>query len=274
MATTRRCRCWPKARPITGRLWTYVRDDRPFGGPAPPAAIFYYSRDRAASIPPGISRAMRGILQADAYAGFNDLYDGKRKPGPITEAACWAHGRRKLFVLADTREGAAGDRGGAPDRCDLRRRARHQRSAADQRLAVRQERIVAAGRRARRLDACRARQALAPRRGRQGDGLHAQALGGLHPLPRRWPHLPDQQCRRAGTAWHRARPQGMAVRRLRSRRRAGGGDVFADRHRQTQRRRSARLARRRARPDQRPSSRRLDELLPWNWKGRSAKLVA
>src|SRR6202043_2072563 len=45
--------------------------------------------------------AERGILQADAYAGFNDLYHPARKPGPITEAACWAHGRRKLFVLAD-----------------------------------------------------------------------------------------------------------------------------------------------------------------------------
>ena len=45
---------------------------------------------------------MTGILQADAYAGFGDLYDGKRKPGPITEAACWSHGRRNFFVIADT----------------------------------------------------------------------------------------------------------------------------------------------------------------------------
>src|SRR3984893_18520997 len=45
-----------------------------------------------------------GTLQADAYAGFNDLYEAKRRPGRITEAACWAHGRRKFFVLADLRQ--------------------------------------------------------------------------------------------------------------------------------------------------------------------------
>jgi len=86
---------------ITGRLWTYVRDDRPFGGVAPPAAIFYYSRDRGGAHPCRHLAGYAGILQADAYAGFNELYDPARKPGPLTEAACWSHGRRKLFVLAD-----------------------------------------------------------------------------------------------------------------------------------------------------------------------------
>jgi transposase len=90
-----------KAKTITGRLWTYVRDDRPFGGPAEPAAIFFYSRDRGGEHPCRHLAGYSGILQADAYAGFNDLYAPGRKPGPITEAACWAHGRRKLFVLAD-----------------------------------------------------------------------------------------------------------------------------------------------------------------------------
>jgi transposase/uncharacterized coiled-coil protein SlyX len=86
---------------VTGRLWAYVRDDRPFGGDAAPAAIFAYSRDRGGTHPCRHLAGYAGILQADAYAGFNDLYDPARKPGPITEAACWAHGRRKLFVLAD-----------------------------------------------------------------------------------------------------------------------------------------------------------------------------
>lgn len=86
---------------ITGRLWTYVRDDRPFGGTAAPAAIFYYSRDRGGVHPARHLAGYKGILQADAYAGFNDLYHPARQPGPIIEAACWAHGRRKLFVLAD-----------------------------------------------------------------------------------------------------------------------------------------------------------------------------
>ena len=90
-----------RGKTITGRVWTYVRDDRPFAGPAPPAAMFRYSRDRTAGHPQRHLAGYAGILQADAYAGFNELYAAGRKPGPITEAACWAHGRRKLFKLAE-----------------------------------------------------------------------------------------------------------------------------------------------------------------------------
>jgi transposase len=90
-----------KAKTLIARLWTYVRDDRPFGGDAAPAAVFFYSRDRGGTHPCRHLAGYAGILQADAYAGFNDLYNPARKPGPLTEAACWAHGRRKLFVLAD-----------------------------------------------------------------------------------------------------------------------------------------------------------------------------
>jgi transposase len=89
---------------ITGRLWTYVRDDRPFAGPDPPAAVFFYSRNRGGEHPARHLAGYAGILQADAYAGFGDLYDGRRKPGPITEAACWSHSRRKFFELADLRK--------------------------------------------------------------------------------------------------------------------------------------------------------------------------
>jgi transposase len=90
-----------KGKTLTGRLWTYVRDDRPFGGRAPPAAVFFYSRDRAGDHPERHLAGYAGILQADAYAGFNRLYARDRSPGPIIEAACWAHARRKFFVLAD-----------------------------------------------------------------------------------------------------------------------------------------------------------------------------
>jgi transposase len=89
---------------ITGRLWTYVRDDRPFAGPDPPAAVFFYSRNRAGEHPARHLAGYAGILQADAYAGFGDLYDARRKPSPITEAACWSHGRRHFFELADLRK--------------------------------------------------------------------------------------------------------------------------------------------------------------------------
>jgi transposase len=91
-----------------GRLWTYVRDDKPFAGPAPPAAVFFYSRDRTAQHPENHLRDYAGILQADAYAGYNRLYEAGRKPAPITEASCWAHGRRKFYELADVTAKAGG----------------------------------------------------------------------------------------------------------------------------------------------------------------------
>jgi transposase len=97
-----------KGKTITGRAWVYVRDDRPFGGPDPPAAVFHYSRDRGAAHPEHHLRGYAGILQADAYAGFNRLYAPDRRPGPLIEAACWAHARRKFFVLADIAAKARG----------------------------------------------------------------------------------------------------------------------------------------------------------------------
>ena len=90
-----------KGQTVTARVWTYVRDDRPFGSPAPPAAMFRYSRDRTGGHPQRPLAGYAGILQADAYAGFNELYVPGRKPGPITEAACWGHGRRRRFKLAE-----------------------------------------------------------------------------------------------------------------------------------------------------------------------------
>jgi transposase len=90
-----------KGKTDVGRSWVYVRDDRPFGGTGPPAALFYYSRDRAGSHAREHLEGWSGVLQADAYSGYNKLYAADRQPAPILEAACWAHGRRKFFVLAD-----------------------------------------------------------------------------------------------------------------------------------------------------------------------------
>ncbi len=90
-----------KGKTDTGRCWVYVRDDAPFGGAGPPAAIFYYSRDRKGEHPQTHLANYFGILQADAYDGYNKLYAAERKPGPILEAACWAHARRPFFVMAD-----------------------------------------------------------------------------------------------------------------------------------------------------------------------------
>jgi len=96
-----------RGRTDIARLWAYVRDDRPFGGPAPPGAVFHYSRDRGGEHPQSHLAGYTGILQADAYGGYGKLYEPGRTPGPITEAACWAHARRKFFVLADV-AGSAG----------------------------------------------------------------------------------------------------------------------------------------------------------------------
>jgi len=90
-----------KGQTDIARSWVYVRDDRPFGGLAPPPAVFSYSRDRRGEHPQAHLARYSGILQADAFGGYNKLYEPDRMPGPITEAACWAHSRRKFFELAD-----------------------------------------------------------------------------------------------------------------------------------------------------------------------------
>jgi transposase len=89
-----------KQKTKTGRIWIYLRDDRPFGGADPPAPFFEYSRTRHGEYPREHLFGWAGVMQADAFAGFNELYDGARKPRPIVEASCWAHARRKFFELA------------------------------------------------------------------------------------------------------------------------------------------------------------------------------
>jgi transposase len=85
----------------TGRLWALVRDERPWGGPAPPAVSYLYSPDRKGEHAWALLRGCRGFLHADGYAGFNGLYEPDPTSGvaPLLEVACWAHGRRKLFEV-------------------------------------------------------------------------------------------------------------------------------------------------------------------------------
>jgi transposase len=85
----------------TARLWTYLRDDRPFAGGAPPAALYHFSTDRRMEHPTRHLAGWTGILQADAYGGYNGVYDAARKPAPALSALCWSHARRKFFELAD-----------------------------------------------------------------------------------------------------------------------------------------------------------------------------
>jgi transposase len=81
----------------TGRLWVYVRDDRPAASVDPPAAWYRYTKTREGAHPKQHLAKFRGVLQADAFAGFNSLYEG----GSIREAACWAHARRKFYDLLE-----------------------------------------------------------------------------------------------------------------------------------------------------------------------------
>ena len=98
-----------KGKTDTARAWVYVRDDQAFADPDPPAALFRYSRDRSGAHPAEHLRAFAEVLQADAYAGYRRLYEPGRSPGPVSEALCWSHGRRKFYELANI---AAGKRRG------------------------------------------------------------------------------------------------------------------------------------------------------------------
>lgn len=79
-----------RGRTQTARVWAYLRDDRPFGGRDPPAVFYEFTPDRKGEHPQRRLREFRGILQADAYSGFNALYES----GRVVEAACWTHARR------------------------------------------------------------------------------------------------------------------------------------------------------------------------------------
>jgi transposase len=101
-----KCKC------TTGRIWTYLRDDRPFAGPAPPAAVYYASGDRRGEHPQKHLAAFAGILQADCY--FEPLFDPQKKALPITPAFCVAHAWRSFFELADIGKNAREGKKGKP----------------------------------------------------------------------------------------------------------------------------------------------------------------
>jgi transposase len=84
-----------RGRTKTGRLWVYARDDRPWSGADPPAAVYFYSPDRRAERPASHLARFRGIIQVDGYPGFERLGVG----GNIRLAACWSHARRKFYEV-------------------------------------------------------------------------------------------------------------------------------------------------------------------------------
>ena len=190
--------------------------------------MFCYSRNRNGEHPSRHLAGYSGILQADAYAGFGDLYDAQRRPGPITEAACWSHARRKFFELADLHK--------APLAVEAVRRIdaiftierEINSTTAEQRLAIRKERVrPLVGELEEWMRTQRARLS-----------RHADIAKAIDYMLRRWPaftrFLDDGRiCLSNNAAEHRSRAPGMVIRRLRPGRRAGRSDVHPDRHGKT-----------------------------------------
>ena len=178
-----------KGKTEIGRVWVYVRDDKPFGGAAPPAALFYASRDRTREHPERHLAQFAGLLQADAYDGYNKLYLPDRKPGPITEALCWSHARRKFFELADIATNARRGKDAPPispiafeavQRIDALFDIEREINGltSEQRLAVREERSVPIpAQPARGIEAALHAEA------QKADGAPADAQGGVPPAP-------------------------------------------------------------------------------------------
>ena len=246
-----------KGQTVTGRAWVYVRDDRPFGGTSPAAAMFYYSRDRGGEHPRAHLAAWAGLLQADAYGGYTQLYEADRKPGVILEAACWAHARRPFFALADIEASARRKAEGktpapiAPLALEMVRRIdalfEIERTingkATDERRSVRQLKSKPL------IDALEAWMREERAKLSRGNDI-AKAMDYML---KRWPSfarfLDDGHICMTNNAAERAlrdcaRKKVVAVRRLRSRRHARRRDVQLDHQRETQRHRSAGVARR------------------------------
>lgn len=221
-----------KGKTDTGRLWVYVRDDRPFAGGAQPAALYRFSRDRRGEHPLAHLAGWSGILQADAYAGLGELYAADRQPGPITGALCWSNARRKLFELADVAASAR-----PASRRRRSRRPRWRRSRASTRYSTPSGRSTSSppkrafprgGPGSRRWSPISMRGfAASARRSRimhqsPRRGLHAPTLGWVRRLPRIRKNLPDQHRCRAHAARRRSWKKGLAVRGFRPWRRQGG----------------------------------------------------
>jgi transposase len=209
----------------TGRCWIYVRDDRPFGGTGPPAAMFYYSHDRKGEHPQAHLARYAGILQADAYDGYNQLYLAGRRPGPIQEAACWAHARRPFFAMADIEENARRKAAGkkeialSPIAIEVVRRIdalfEIERTingkSAEERLVVRQ---ALSRPLIENLHAYMREQLAKLSRGHdlaKSVQLHPEAMGELYSVPSRRSRLSLQQRRRKRAARHSPREKVMAV---------------------------------------------------------------
>jgi transposase len=228
-------------RTRTARVRAYVRDERPWLGPGPPAACHRFSVDRKGEHPADHLQGFRGWAHADGYAGFNELY----RSGGVREVACLAHARRKLVEVFRAEGSVAAAE--APERiaglCAVEEEGR--RRSPDERVRLRQARArpivddLGSWLQARlpRISG-ESELAKATRHGRPGPHGEAPAL------PRPWPPGGGRRLRRESDEARGPGPEELSLRRLRGRRQVGRHRLHADRERQAQRRRPAGLAHR------------------------------
>ena len=215
-----------RGRTKTGRLWVYAREQRAWGGPEPPAAVYLYAPDRKAERPASHLEHFSGVLHVDGYAGFEPLAD----KGDVVLAACWSHTRRKFYEVAQATN--------APIAVEALRRIGelyaveadvHGQSPA-QRLAARRSPLQANHRRFARLARGAASVAVGKQHTRRSDPVRAGALAWSDPLPARRPHRTGHEPRRARNSTGCSRKEESSLRGQRWRRSSMGCALFADRN--------------------------------------------
>ena len=233
----------------TGRLWTYVRDDRPAGEDTAPAVWFAYSEDRKGEHPRQHLKNFKGALQADAYAGFHHLYGEttfmKSRAGHMHRRKF--HDIHVMHASPTTTEALA--RIGALYAIEDEIRGK----PADLRLSIRRPEPGRCSIELRRWMEKALRSLVIEERDRRRDPIRALALACSHALHRRWPVGDRQQRRRTGAACRRSWTEELLVCRIRLRRRACRRHVHLDRLGQAQRTRSGALPPHSAGADRRPS---------------------
>jgi len=210
----------------TGRLWTYVRDDRPAGDATPPAVWFAYSPDRKGEHPKEHLSQFRGTLQADGYAGFDQIYEA----GSIREAACWAHVRRKFYDIQVAHKSAVAAE--ALERIaalyviekEIRRRS------PEERRAVRNERSRPLLESLKTMAGRDPGSALEKIRYLHGGPLRSWTMGSAPALLRRWSIGDRQQCGGTIVACGGSWTKELSVRGIGPRWRECCGALQFDRH--------------------------------------------
>jgi hypothetical protein len=225
------------------------------------ATLVHVSRDRGKEHPNRHLTGWQGILQAEAYGGYNDLYRQDRKPGPVVSALCWAHARRKVFELADITGQYHGAMRATANPAiksgkELSRRSSgSMQSSTSSVISTDWTPSLVSGRAA----VCQPRSSPILRLGYAPNGprcqeqprrqshqlpVREQPLACLHPVSDRRARLPDEQGRRTIPARQHPRPQSLALRRVKLWRQSRHIHVFPNRHCKDEQHRPASLARR------------------------------